>query len=203
MKNVFFTSDEHYGHQNIIKLCNRPFSSLDEMTEALIERHNSVVTNFTDRVYHAGDMFWRRFGVIAARTVMARLNGQHFYVKGNHEELIEESTSLRNDFQWIEARAHIIEPGGPRAGIVLDHYAGRVWNGSHHGSWQLYGHTHNELAEESYLLSCDVGVDSWNYYPVSIDQLSFKMEAKRPAFEARRAMFAQIKKDRDAALLTR
>lgn len=197
--NTFFTSDEHYGHKNIIKFCNRPFSGLDEMREALIERHNSVVKNFTDRVYHVGDMFWRTFGLEQAKEVMARLNGQHFYILGNHEELITESTKLRNQFKQISEREHIRPVGGPRFGIVLDHYAGRVWNHSHMGSWQLYGHTHNELAEQPWLLSCDVGVDSWNYYPVSLDELQFKMELKRPAFEARREMFNRIREERQLA----
>lgn len=52
--NIFFTSDTHFGHNNIIKLSNRPFSSVEEMNEGLIERWNDVV-GAEDIVYHLGD----------------------------------------------------------------------------------------------------------------------------------------------------
>lgn len=65
MPNVFFTSDEHHGHKNIIQFCARPFASTEEMTEVLVERHNKLVRP-GDVVYHEGDMFWRRFGLLNA-----------------------------------------------------------------------------------------------------------------------------------------
>lgn len=126
---------------------------------------------------------------------MARLNGQHYYILGNHEELIEESLRLRNHFVWVKERARIKPPGAPKLGIVLDHFAGRVWDKSHEGAWQLYGHTHNVLEEEPYLLSCDVGVDAWDYYPVSIEQIAQKMEAKMPAYLERKERFEKVAKE--------
>ena len=54
MKNVFVTSDLHFYHNNIIKLCNRPYKDLEEMHIALINNWNSVVTN-EDDVYILGD----------------------------------------------------------------------------------------------------------------------------------------------------
>ena len=48
--NVFFTADEHYGHGQVIAYCQRPFASLEEMDEALIERHNALVKK-KDLVY--------------------------------------------------------------------------------------------------------------------------------------------------------
>ena len=181
---IFFTSDEHFGHANVIKFCNRPFADLEEMREGLIERHNSVVGT-GDLVYHLGDMFWRSCSPIEALTIMKCLNGQHFYIRGNHEELIDKVGPLRDRFVWVKERAKIHPaPLGKHPGIVLDHYAGRVWNGSHNGSWQLYGHSHGELSKSSYgmasgdgLLSFDVGVDCWDYYPVSLDQVKTAMES--------------------------
>lgn len=179
MNDTFFTSDEHHGHENArIGWGNeqkaRPFSSLEEMTEGLIDNHNSVV-KAGDKVYHVGDMFWRTFGVENAISVMSRLNGDHFYVLGNHEELMEHPTWLRAQFVWIKERAKI-RPRKDYPSIVLDHYAGRVWDGSHKGNYQLYGHSHGNISE--YGLSFDVGVDANDFFPVSLDTVIQRMEQK-------------------------
>lgn len=186
--NVFFTSDEHYGHRNIIDYCKRPFSCVEEMEEGLVGRHNSVVRP-GDLVYHVGDMFWRPLGLEGALRIMNRLNGMHFYVLGNHEEVMKWNPELQSRFIWVRERTKIRPNGGAPSGIVLDHFAGRVWDGSTHGSWQLYGHTHNVLEEEPYLLSCDVGVDAWDYTPVSLEQLNTKMADKMYAFWERKRKF--------------
>ena len=189
MPNLFFTSDEHHGHLNVIKFCNRPFDSLEHMTEELIRRHNERVTK-ADLVYHLGDMFWRTFGIDNALSVMSRLNGQHFYIRGNHEELFEKNPILSDAFIWIRDRAKVHPPQlGKHPGILLDHFAGRVWDGSHKGRWQLFGHSHGELSKSSQqpfgatedsdrYLSFDVGVDCWDYYPVSLEEVRATMEEK-------------------------
>lgn len=194
MGNVFFTADEHHGHRNIIKFCNRPFENVDEMTDKLVENHNRIVRP-GDTTYHIGDMFWRTFGPVSAIQVLQRLNGTHCYIRGNHEELIDKVPQLRDQFVYVAERRKIKLYGGPIAGIVLDHYAGRVWEGSHRGSWQLYGHTHAVLEEEPYLLSCDVGVDAWNYRPVALEEIAVKMETKLPAFHERQAHFERLERE--------
>lgn len=203
---TFFTSDEHHGHRNVIDFCHRPFSNIEGMTEKLIDNHNSVVRP-GDCVFHLGDMFWRTFSPLSALDVMRRLNGQHYYIRGNHEELMDKVPQLREQFVWVKEREKIKPVGGPEFGIVLDHFAGRVWEqsigrkGGGGGSWQLYGHTHADLEEEDFLLSCDVGVDAWNYFPVSIEEVQQKMALKMPAFLERKARFEKIKAEREAARL--
>ena len=60
MSDIFITSDEHYGHDFIRKVKNRPFSDIYTMTEAMIERHNKKVPDSKNYLtIHAGDMFWR------------------------------------------------------------------------------------------------------------------------------------------------
>jgi len=175
---IWFTSDEHFGHRNIIKFCKRPFTDLDDMRTGLIERHNSVVASY-DTVYHLGDMFWRTLRTRDAEDIVSRLHGTHYYIKGNHEELVEMSDfTLKRWFGWIQERALIEPPDGPRYGIVLDHFAGRVWHHSDKGSWQLYGHSHGELPDDHNLLSMDVGVDANNWYPVSLVEVRKRMEEK-------------------------
>lgn len=171
---VYFTSDEHFGHANIIKFCNRPFTGVDDMQEKLIENHNNVV-KAGDRVYHLGDMFWRTTSDAQAISILSRLNGQHYYILGNHEEVINRNSSLRNAFIWVKDTFNLKISGLPN--IWLSHYAHRVWNGSHRWAYHLYGHTHAALPEDG-SLSIDVGVDARNFYPISIDEVVTIMEAK-------------------------
>ena len=56
---VFFTSDLHIGHENILSFCNRPFTNTSEMNKALIDNWNSVVGK-ADIVFNLGDMIWKR-----------------------------------------------------------------------------------------------------------------------------------------------
>lgn len=196
MPDLFFTSDEHLGHRNIIEFCKRPFASLDEMTEGLIERHNKKVPR-GGRVIHLGDMFWRTFGVENAMQYIDRLNGQHYYVPGNHEELMDRNPELLSMFQGTAQIYEVKYQTLPK--IVLCHYPMRAWNGSHRGSWHLYGHEHGMLRENE-SLSFDVGVDCWNYEPVSIDEVAIKMLPKMEAMRAadlkraERRMIQQIRK---------
>lgn len=175
---IWFTSDEHYGHQNIINFCKRPFASVEEMTETLIERHNQRV-KAGDLVYHLGDMFWRKLGIEKAREIRGRLNGkQHYYIWGNHEELMEGNADLRNTFVWCKDIARVFPGGGDRfPKIVLCHYAMRVWRGSHNGDWHLYGHSHAGLPENA-SLSFDCGVDARNFFPMSVEEVATEMQAK-------------------------
>jgi calcineurin-like phosphoesterase family protein len=169
---IYFTSDEHFGHANIVRFCDRPFSSLEEMRETIIENHNKVV-KAGDRVYHIGDMYWRTVTDAEALQIRHRLNGQHYYIFGNHDEVFHRSREIRESFIWCKERFNLKVTGYPN--IVLDHFPGRVWNGSHNGAWQLYGHCHGNLPEDG-SLSFDIGVDSQNFLPISLEQVAAKMK---------------------------
>src|ERR1700679_2011969 len=102
MSNTWFSSDLHFGHRNALlgwgnEQAARPFGSLEEMTEGLIERHNALVKK-GDKVYWIGDVFWRTFGVDEACKAVDRMNGQKYYILGNHEELMDKSERLRSKF---------------------------------------------------------------------------------------------------------
>lgn len=78
----FYISDWHYGHANVIAFDNRPFKSLLEMDEALVDRWNAVVSP-GDTVYVLGDMFWCK--AQDAIPILRSLKGQKFLIKGNHD----------------------------------------------------------------------------------------------------------------------
>lgn len=81
-KNTFFTSDTHFGHANIIRLCNRPFKDVEEMNEKLVENWNRVVPE-DGTVFHLGDF---AFGGSALwNSIIPRLNGQIYLIIGNHD----------------------------------------------------------------------------------------------------------------------
>jgi calcineurin-like phosphoesterase family protein len=81
MSDTFITADEHYGHENIIEYCNRPFANVDEMREALIARHNAKVPDSKNALtIHVGDMFWRTLSSKDVHGILDRLHGRHAYV---------------------------------------------------------------------------------------------------------------------------
>jgi len=174
---IWFTSDEHFGHRNIIKFCKRPFTDLRDMRDQMIGRFNFSVGK-DDTTYHLGDMFWRTLDAESAISILRELNGKHYYIRGNHEEVLDNHDSVRFAFHGVYDRLLIEPPNGPRYGIVLDHFAGRVWHHSDKGSWQLYGHSHGELPDDHSLLSMDVGVDAHNWYPQSLDTIRELMGRK-------------------------
>lgn len=79
---IFFTSDTHFGHANIIKFCKRPFLNVDDMNEALVENWNKVVPE-DGIVFHLGDFAFG--GSNVWNEITPRLNGQIHLILGNHK----------------------------------------------------------------------------------------------------------------------
>jgi calcineurin-like phosphoesterase family protein len=161
----------------------RPFSSLEEMHAAIADRHNALVRP-GDIVYYLGD-FALKCRWEDAQAFRRRLLGNFYFILGNHDTVAKElyrhdprSFVWQKDLETIKPKIEGIPP------ITLCHYALRVWPGSHKGHWSLYGHSHGMLPELPNLLAFDCGVDSWNFTPVSIEQVAEKMKSKMPAFEA-------------------
>lgn len=169
---IFFTADTHFNHGNIIKYCNRPFESVDEMNREMIKRWNSKVGH-NDVVYHLGDFcFCRKYGVDDIRYFYHQLNGKIHLIIGNHDDrrVVHEA----NVFESIKDLDRVRFDNQK---IVLCHYAMRIWNASHHGVWQLYGHSHGTLPDIGGL-TFDVGVDNFDYYPLSFDEVKSIMDKR-------------------------
>lgn len=166
---VFFTSDTHFRHKNIIRFSNRPFATVEDMEEGLIERWNRVVGR-KDDVYHLGDFAFGPEDVV--RQIVARLNGRIHLIWGNHD-----SNAVRKSSCWSSSQpVHELKLDGKL--IVLSHYAHRVWNKMHYGSFMLYGHSHGGLPGNSQ--SLDVGCDAWDYTPVTFEQCLERMKTLTP-----------------------
>jgi calcineurin-like phosphoesterase family protein len=167
---LFFTADLHFGHPAILRHCDRPFSSIEEMDTALINNWNAVVTN-KDIVYHIGDFAWKN-----ADEYLKQLNGNVVFILGNHDKAIQAGQQSRK--QIVKSHIHSItvknDEDGSKQHIVLCHYAMRSWDRSHYGTWMCFGHTHGRGS--SYGKSYDVGVDNNGYFPVSYSQLQKIME---------------------------
>jgi len=179
IQKYFFTSDLHLSHRNIIKYCKRPFKDANAMNEEIILRWNSTVQPH-DMVFIVGDVSFDKDRGATTR-MLRRLNGSKHIVWGNHDKemkaaIIEASVHDCGDIHSVTVPQESNNGKGQR--IVLCHYAMRVWDGSHHGVWHLFGHSHGTMPDDKTALSCDVGVDAWNFYPVSMEQLNRVMAKK-------------------------
>ena len=176
MSKVFFWADLHFCHRNVLRhqAATRPFSDIKKMNEAYIDAWNSNVNN-SDRIYILGDMFFTN-DRIAMQRIIERLNGQKFLVIGNHDK---KKTLDLDGFVW---KKDLVKISVYNQEIVLCHYAMRVWNKKHYGSWHLYGHSHGNLLEDD-SLSFDVGVDVFPE-PVSFEEVQAKIEQKKKTLES-------------------
>jgi calcineurin-like phosphoesterase family protein len=174
--NTLFTADTHFGHRNILKYCNRPFANIKEMDEILIKNWNDIVKP-DDTVWHLGD-FAFCCSVEYAMNIRRRLNGKINLILGNHDDIALEMESLvPNTWESVSKMEEIIIN---KQRIVMLHYALATWHHAYKGTWSLYGHTHNTFQNQG--KSLDVGVDAWNFKPVTFDQLKWKMD-QRPNHE--------------------
>lgn len=131
----------------------------------LIQRWNAVVQPF-DHVWHLGDFAFRnKSGEV--EPIFDALNGIKHFVIGNHDD----KHVLR--LPWASQQAYKeLKLDGLH--IVLSHYAIVSWNRAHHGSIHLHGHHHGSLKQNCLPFSdrrIDVGVDCWNFTPVSFEQI--------------------------------
>lgn len=163
MRNIWFTADTHFGHENIINLGKRPFSSVKEMDEVMIERWNERVHK-DDIVWHLGDFAYKN--VIKTREYFSRLNGVVYFTWGNHD-----NENISNMLGGMCSDMADINVDGHR--LILCHYPMRTWDGVFRGSLHIHGHTHGTLPGTTQ--SLDIGVDCWDFRPVSLREIKERM----------------------------
>ena len=168
---VYFIADTHFGHEGIIKLSNRPFADLDEMTAIMVQSWNMRVTA-KDDIYIVGD-FCFRGGHDRAIQMAKRLNGRKHLIVGNHDITYLEFPNYREQFVEIADMLQISIDGER---IILCHYPIAEWHGYHRGSWHIYGHIHNRKDEAfAYMRTqeraLNAGADITQYMPVTFSEL--------------------------------
>ena len=173
---TYIISDTHFNHENIIKYCNRPFSSIKEMNETLINNWNKIVKK-NDIVYHLGDFFLgSKFDL---KEIVNKLNGQIYLIRGNHEHLNVKS---------YEDAGIIVLKNAP---ILLKEYKVALThrplpNGMlKEGYVNLHGHIHNKKLEDIYdsklydkTRHLNVSCDVLNFQPVLINDLLNNLKRK-------------------------
>lgn len=160
----WFTADNHFYHKNIIKLCSRPFETLEDMHRALIDNWNNRV-NKKDTVWHLGDFCFG--GYKGAFEILNQLNGTIRIIPGGHDEWLK--TSIESKRIFIMPPLYTQEYKERKLMFVLCHYPLLTWNRSHYGSYHLHGHSHGNLPPRNNAL--DIGVDCHNYAPINLDEV--------------------------------
>lgn len=169
---TWYTSDPHFGHENIIEYSGRPFDDARDMRESLITNWNSVVEP-GDTVYCLGDFCFAKED--EAVKIARRLNGQKFLIFGNHDDHLRKCAQFLSCWTWTGDLKNVTVEGQR---VVLCHYPMVTWRKSHGGAWMLHGHCHGSLKDDPHALRLDVGVDCWSYYPVSHEEVAKAMAKK-------------------------
>jgi calcineurin-like phosphoesterase family protein len=166
--NIWFTSDWHFGHTNIINFSNRPFTDTHHMNCILCDNHNKVVKP-NDIVYHLGDI---AMNPVQGAKNFNRLNGKFYLIRGNHD------MKRWSKFMKTADTSKILDVWDLRCikvdkiPIMICHYRMDSWDKSHFGSWHFFGHSHQKEAwPDKSILRINVGVDAWEYKPVNFEIL--------------------------------
>lgn len=186
---IYFTSDNHFWHARVIEYCNRPFHHVEEMNEALIYNWNSVVTP-EDTIYCLGDF---SFAGRSVELYSHRLNGNKILIPGNHDPIHPYNKHFKKALKRgdIHYWKRFYESYGwtvlseigetldiPGCGVVnLCHMPYDTMDSRYtdhvpynDGRWLLCGHIHEKWQIRDKMIN--VGVDVWDYKPVSIDEIT-------------------------------
>lgn len=176
---IFFTSDTHFGHNNILKYCNRPFESIAEMDETIITNWNMVVGK-NDIVFHLGDFGF--CGSQRLKEILEQLNGHIYLITGNHDRKMLKDGSMKM-FENVANEMYVIID---EQRIYLNHKPYLCFDGTYgrrdgKWTWQLFGHVHSGPNSDTGLdharlrmlfpTQYDVGVDNNNFMPISFDEV--------------------------------
>jgi len=165
-----YTADNHWDHARILQLCNRPFKDLKEMQDIIVGNWNSKVTDYDD-VYILGDFC---FGASTFAEYALKLNGIKHFIRGNHDdEAYKKVQNMNLPKCYFHGDIHKVKDNGYR--LVLCHYPIYEWEGLYKGAIHIHGHTHSNIGRSFKTNAYDVGVDLWNFVPVTLEEiLNFK-----------------------------
>lgn len=173
MPNIFFCSDHHFGHQNILTFKRedgtplREFDSVDHMNEHMVAMHNSVVRP-NDKVYFLGDVVMSRKN--SALSILARLNGEKILIKGNHDQCdakayLEYFKDIRGSHQF--------------SGLIMTHIPIHTESLARWGL-NVHGHLHYNVVKMPVAQIPDkryfnVSMERINYTPISLEEIKSRV----------------------------
>jgi calcineurin-like phosphoesterase family protein len=160
----YFSTDWHLGHSNILRYDGRPFKTIEEMDHVIL---GNVVGQLKkgDSLYYLGDFALTRSpnAMEGYMKALAYTEANFFFIKGNHDKkdtikLYQKYGTYLGEQKKIRIPDTDVSDGEQE--IILNHYAMRVWDKSHHGAWHLYGHSHDGLEHTPWGKSMDCSVVS-------------------------------------------
>jgi len=176
----FFTSDHHFGHKNIIKYCNRPFDSVEDMNHGLMSLWNETVTP-EDNVYVIGDVFLCKTKLI--RETINKLNGKKILIMGNHDK---SPNVMKTLFDEVYYKYNYNLPDGTP--VVLQHHPNEERD-----YLQIHGHVH--AGEPMQRNRINVCVDLHDYRPVSLPYI-------QEAFASQKNLLFEIKTAKELQIMS-
>ncbi|MEO1016731.1 MAG: metallophosphoesterase [Pseudomonadota bacterium] len=166
---IFFTSDTHFGHGGARGLFRRPFATTALMDETMVAHWNAAVGP-EDEIWHLGDFAVGR-DVDWIETCLAELNSEKHLIAGNNDK-----KRTRKARGWASVSDYEECLFGDRL-FVLCHYPFRSWRKMDKGSINLHGHCHGRM--KPLTRQIDVGVDAWEFRPVSLDGILHNAQKRR------------------------
>lgn len=188
-QNIFFTSDLHFGHRNILNFCKRPFENVKDMDNQLIENWNSVVSE-NDIVFSLGDFCWFPRPKEYYNRI-SKLNGIVYFISGNHDDTqclkettekyqLDDKVHVCSDIVTLYLEAQHLNLPCKIFEIIMCHYPLWTWSHVENKTIHLYGHVHSldwRSCEEfgkpiNHRSNClDVGADAHKYTPIDIQEV--------------------------------
>ncbi len=165
---VLYISDTHFGHENIMKHCNRPFSSVKEMDDFMIQNWNNNVKP-KDDVYILGDFCFKTGN--DPKYYLDRLNGHMHIILGNHDKPLKHITHPK--IVSIKMYDEIKDNGKK---VILFHYPITEWDAFFRDSIHLYGHIHNSINDTYHIMKTiknayNVGADILDFAPRTLEDV--------------------------------
>ncbi len=167
---IYLTSDTHFGHENIIRYVDRPFDTVEEMDQTIIDNINKTVDP-EDTLYILGD-FTMGGSYSKCMKYREQLNCKHIHlILGNHDKRKIFDSYKPPIFESVKDYDEI-------KFCCLSHYPFMSWSSKDYGSIMCHGHIHsscryNEINRWQNIRRYDVGVDANKYTPVSIDSIAY------------------------------
>lgn len=167
---IFYISDLHLCHTNIIKLCGRPYDNTDEMNNDIVNKWNSVVKD-DDVVRILGDVGFPKNDEDTQNIIklVKNLKGNKHLILGNHDSKLLKNEDFKKLFGSIKSYSKVKDG---KENVVLFHYPIEEWDGYFRGDYHLYGHVHNNQNNLKQIQNrFNVSAEILEYIPKTLEEL--------------------------------